>query len=312
MTQSSEGLGIEVTGLEGLVCPLVYRSPAGRVELVSAAAGRLMRWDLESGRLMSEFDLTEEASADYWEPAALLLSDGRVRIGVAGDEYGFCLWDGHSGRLLGDAVGDDRIYGVASTVLSDGRAVFLGVGVHGLHLWDPVTGRPLVRPLQHVGDAVALTAVTLSDGRSLIVTGDAEGIQRWQGDLCESPWGAQIDAPHIHTLTTAYLPDGRALIVGVAEGGEIVSRWDAETAEEIGAPIRTQGEYDSIAVAAVSGQMRLFTADSDMARQWDLLSGEPLAQTFTGSYVSAVSLPNGSAVLATGTKDGKLTAHHLT
>lgn len=112
MRSKTVGSGMEVTGFGGLVYPLVYRSPSGRVEVVSACDGRLMSWDFGSGRLVTEFELTKEASADYWEPEALVLPDGRVRIGVAGDEYGFCLWDGESGRLLADAVGDDRIYEV--------------------------------------------------------------------------------------------------------------------------------------------------------------------------------------------------------
>ncbi|MFE7935092.1 hypothetical protein ACFU6S_41500, partial [Streptomyces sp. NPDC057456] len=59
------------------------------------------------------------------------------------------------------------------------------------------------------------------------------------------------------------------------------------------------------------GRIRLFTADQDMVRQWDLLSGESFKQTFIGSYISAASLPDGSALLAAGTKGGKLTTHHL-
>jgi WD40 repeat protein len=302
--------GIEVTGFGGPVYPVIYRSPAGLVELVSAAAGQVMRWNVESGQLLTAFQRTAEASADYWEPASLTFPDGRMRIGVAGDEYGFCLWDGESGRLLGDAVGDDRIYEIAAGVQSDGRPVFVGAGVHGLHLWNPVNGQPLTQPLDHVEPA-AVTLATLTNGRSLIVTGDSEGVQRWQGDLCELPVGAQIDAPHIDTLTTAYMQDGRALIVAVAEEGEVVRRWDAETGEEIGVPIPTQGEYMRIAAAAVSDRTRLFTADRGVVRQWDLLSGEPLGPTFAGSYMSAVSLADGSAFLAAGTKNGELFAHHL-
>lgn len=195
-------------------------------------------------------------------------------------------------------------------MLSDGRPVFVGAGVHGLHLWDPVTGQPLTQPLDHV-EPVAVTVAALTDGRSLIVTGDSEGVERWQGDMCELPFGTAIEAPYMEMLTTAYTEDGRTLIVGVAEEGEIVCRWDAATGEEVGVPIPTQGEFVRIAVASVSGRMRLFTADADVVRQWDLLSGEPLDGTFAGSYVSAVSLPDGSAVLAAGTKDGRLFARRL-
>lgn len=66
-----------------------------------------------------------------------------------------------------------------------------------------------------------------------------------------------------------------------------------------------------IATATVSGRMRLFTADQDVVRQWDLLSGEPFEETFAGSYASAVSLPDGSALLAAGTDTGKVTIHRL-
>ncbi|MGW1729396.1 hypothetical protein ACWCQK_42370 [Streptomyces sp. NPDC002306] len=113
-------------------------------------------------------------------------------------------------------------------------------------------------------------------------------------------------------LTTAYTEDGRPLIVGVVEEGEAVCRWDAETGEEVSPPIPTAGEFVRIATATVSGRMRLFTADRDVVRQWGLLSGESFEHSFVGSFVSAVSLPDGSALLAAGTKQGgKVTTHHL-
>ncbi|QOV44748.1 hypothetical protein [Streptomyces chromofuscus] len=259
---------------------------------------------------MGNFQVPQNASNGTFELTALVLPDGQVRI-AAGDEWGLLLWDGASGRLLADAVGDDQIFRVAGGLTGGGRAELVGTGVNGLHMWDPVTGASLVPPLQHVGDAVAVTLAKLRCGTSLIVTGDYEGVRRWQGDLCESSFGAEIKAPHIDMLITAYDQDGRPLIVGVVEEGEVVCRWDAATGKEVGPPIPAGGEFVRIATATVGGRMRLFTADQDVVRQWDLLSGESFKQTFVGSYVSAVSLPDGSALLAAGTKGGKLTTHHL-
>lgn len=310
MRSKMVGPGIEIASLEGPIAPLIYRSPAGGTELVAAPSGRLTRWDAESGRPTGNFQVPENASIDTFELTALVLPDGQVRI-AAGDEDGLCLWDGASGRLLANAVGDDQIFQVAGEVTGGGRAQLVGTGVNGLHMWDPVTGTPLSPPLEHVGDVVAVTIAKLRGGPSLIVTGDYEGVRRWQGDLCESSFGAKINAPHVDMLTTAYNDDGRPLIVGVVEEGEVVCRWDAETGEEIGPPIPAEGEFVRIATATVSGRIRLFTADQDMVRQWDLLSDESFKQTFIGSYVSAASLPDGSALLATMTKGGKLTTHHL-
>lgn len=311
MRSERVGTGIEIVGFEGPVSPLIYRSRSGGMELVAAASGRLTRWDVESGRPTGEFQAPENTSTDTFALKEFVLADGRVRV-AAGDEDGLCLWDGASGRLLADAVGKDRIHQVAGGLTSSGRALLVGTGVNGLHLWNPVAAEPLAPPLEHVGDAVAVTLATLRGGPSLIVTGDYEGVRRWQGDLCETQFGAEIDAPHVDMLTTVYTEDGRPLIVGVVEEGEVVCRWDAETGEEIGRPIPTDGEFVRIATATVSGRVRLFTADHDVVRQWDLLSGEPVTETFTGSFVSAVSLPDGSALLAAGTKEGgKVTTHRL-
>ncbi|MEU9359015.1 hypothetical protein AB0D35_13025 [Streptomyces sp. NPDC048301] len=310
MRSKKVGAGFEIAGLEGPVCPLLHCSPAGATVLLAACSGRLTRWDIESGRPTREFQVPENASTDTFALTALLLPDRQVRI-AAGDEDGLHLWDGVSGRLLADAAGGDRIFQIAGGLTSDGRSLLVGTGVKGLHLWDPVTGAPLASPLEHVGDVVAVTLARLRGGSSLIVTGDYEGVRRWQGDLCESSFGAEIDAPHIDLLTTVYTADGRPLIVGVVEEGEVVRRWDAETGEEVGLPIPVEGEFVRTATATVSGRIRLFTADQDMVRQWDLLSGESLKQTFAGSYVSAVSLPDGSALLAAGTSGGSLTTHRL-
>ncbi|OKI94450.1 hypothetical protein AMK10_19320 [Streptomyces sp. CB02058] len=309
MRSKMVGPGIEIAGFDGPVAPLIYRSPAGGMELVTASSGRLTRWDAESGRPKGNLQVPDNACTDTFELTALVLPDGRVRI-AAGDERGLCLWDGVSGRLLANAVGEDQIFQVAGGVTGQGQALLVGTGVNGLHIWDPVTGAPLTPVLEHVGDAVAVTLAELRGGPSLIVTGDYEGVRRWQGDHCESSFGAKINAPHIDMLTTAY-DDERPLIVGVVEEGEAVCRWDAETGQEVGPPIPVEGESVRIATATVSGRMRLFTADQDMVRQWDLLSGESLEQTFIGSNVSLVPLPDGSALLAAGTKGGKLTTHHL-
>ncbi|MFE6287825.1 WD40 repeat domain-containing protein [Streptomyces sp. NPDC057877] len=305
------GLEVEIASLDGPVAPLIYQSPAGGTELVASdSRGRLTRWDAESGRPMGVFQVPESASNGTFELTALVLPDGQVRI-AAGDEWGLCLWDGASGRLLADAVGDDRIFHVAGGLTGGGRALLVGTGVNGLHMWDPVTGASLAPPLEHVGDVVAVTLAELRDGTSLIVTGGYGGVRRWHGDLCESSFGAEIEAFHIDMLITAYSEDGRPLIVGVVEEGEVVRHWDARTGEEAGPPIPTEGEFVRIATATVGGRMRLFTADQDVVSQWDLLSGESFKHTFVGSYVSAVSLRDGSALLATGTKGGKLTIHHL-
>ncbi|MGW1728984.1 hypothetical protein ACWCQK_39770 [Streptomyces sp. NPDC002306] len=188
MRSKRVGSGIEIAGFDGPAFPLVYGSPAGGAELVIAASGRRTRWDVESGRSTGEFQAPENASTETFDLKALVLADGRVRI-AAGEEGGLCLWDGASGRLLADVVGKDRIYDVAGRLTGGGRALLVGAGVNGLHMWDPVTGAPLTPPLEHVGDAVAVTLAALRGGPSLIVTGDSEGVRRWQGDLfdCSPP-----------------------------------------------------------------------------------------------------------------------------
>lgn len=304
--------GVEIAGFGAQVFPLVYRSPAGRMELLIATLGRLSRWDVDSGELLDEFEVSEGGAGVVTGMAVVVLPDGRVRI-ASGEEDGFSLWDGVSGRLLVAADWDDQVFRVSGGVLENGQGLFVAGGPAGLYRWDAATGQQLGPPLEHPGEVVTATLATLSDGTSLIATGDYEGVRRWRGSACERSVGEPIAADYVLLLTTAYMTDGRVLLVGAVDDGQAVRRWDAETGDEVGPLISTPEMVVGMALASVSGRMRLFTVDeTDTVRQWDLLTGAPVGETFAGRAVSAVSSPDGSALLAVGTRDGKLATHQLT
>lgn len=306
--------GMEVAGFGAPVLPLMYRLPTGQAQLVTAALGRLRRWDPDSGELLGEFQTLESGAGDVPSMAAAILSDGRVRI-AAPDEDGLCLWDGVSGRLLQmPDSGAHQLFAVAGDGSVEGGGLLVGGGVSGLYRWDLLTGRPAGPvPEEPLGYVVAVTTAVLPNGMPLIVASSEDGrVHRWHA-TSGRPHGEPLSAPHIVLLETAYPPDGRTVLIGAVDDGESVYRWDAETGEEVGPLISTPEMVVGMALAAVSGQMRLFTADeSDTVRQWDLLTGAPVGQTFAGRAVSAVSSPEGSALLAVGTRDGKLATHQLT
>ncbi|MGW0942447.1 WD40 repeat domain-containing protein [Streptomyces sp. NPDC002623] len=304
---------MEITGFGAPVLPLLYRLSTGETQLVTAASGRLHRWDPDSGELLGEFQALESGAGDVPSMAVAVLPDGQVRI-AAPDEDGLCLWDGVSGRLLREPdSGAHHLFNVAADGSVEGGGLLIGGGVGGVYRWDLLTGHaagPV--PEKPLGYVVAVATAVISNGVPLIVASSEDGqVHRWHA-ISGQPFGEPLSAPHIVLLRTAYLPDGRAVFIGAVDDGDSVCRWDAETGEEVGPMTSAPETVVDMALAVVSGRTRLFTVDeSDTVRQWDLLTGVPIAQTFAGHAVSVLSSPEGGALLAVGTRDGRLTTHRL-
>ncbi|MEU6577617.1 WD40 repeat domain-containing protein [Streptomyces sp. NPDC046805] len=245
------------------------------------------------------------------------LPDGRVVLATS-DPDGLRTWDVRTGQLE-DRISDTTMWQVAATTSKDGRAVLAGAGIDGhLHRWDAATGEPVGAPWKcHDGYVMTVTDLTLPDGTPLLVTGGEDGtVRRWHAGS-----GAPVGKPlpvspgsRVCVVAACVLEDGRGLLVAHDDEGALF-RWDAATGEPVGPSLPT-GDWwpNTIAVVPVQGVPRVIVGcDDDTVRQRNAFTGEQLAAVYPGMGAAAVTaLPDGSALLAAGSRDGALVLDRLT
>ncbi|MFF8189988.1 hypothetical protein ACF05L_03690 [Streptomyces bobili] len=99
------------------------------------------------------------------------------------------------------------------------------------------------------------------------------------------------------------------LFVSCDQEGEL-KRWNAVTGAQVGPAIKTGTDVYSLATASVGGIGVLFAAGADdTVRAWDADTGEPIRFSLRGTVVSALTQPDGTALLATSTAQGEIVVH---
>ncbi|MFV5998415.1 WD40 repeat domain-containing protein [Streptomyces sp. NPDC056231] len=244
------------------------------------------------------------------------LPDGRLILATSGPD-GLHRWDAATGQSLGRVDDATTIWQVTTALSASGRTVFLGAGIDGhLHRWDAATGEPAGPAWEcNRGYVITLTTLNLPDGTPLVVTGgEDDTVRRWHAETGESvgePLPVSADG-RVFNLSSCRLPDRRVLLVA-HDDEHAIHRWDAATGKAFGPPIPTGDRFPhTISVVPVAGSPRVIVAyDDDTVRQWNALTGEQLALPHPGYAATAALRPDGTAVLATGSRDGALRLDYM-
>lgn len=297
--------------------PLAWWFPGDGRELLFTAGweddGELRCWDAASGRRVLDFEA--DPGLVVLSGALTLLPDGRLLLATA-DPDGLHRWDATTGRSLcrADAT---TILQVATSTSASGRTLFVGAGIDGhLHRWDAATGTSVGPSWEcHNGYVHTVTTLTLPDGTPLVVTGGEDGTvcrrHAETGEPVGEPLPVSADG-RVFDLASCRLADGTVLLVA-HDDEQAIHRWDAATGEPVGPPIPTGDRLPhTAAVVPVDGTPRVIVAyDDDTVRQWNALTGRPLALAHPGFATAAALRPDGTAVLATGSRDGVLRLEQL-
>jgi WD40 repeat protein/tRNA A-37 threonylcarbamoyl transferase component Bud32 len=269
---------------------LALFSPDGDLVLTAAKRadkGEVRAWEPGSASLLGTPAVHEDAVS------ALAFSPDSRRFATAGTDRQAQLVQvpGWQSRSLPHP---DRVCAVAFR--PDGGAVLTGCGDGTARLWDAATGQPLGTPLPH---PAAVVAVAFSPDGGLLLTGSEDGGVR----LWRAADGVLLHAQaHLGpVVAVAFGLDGKTFLS--ASYDHTACLWDAQTAAQVGDPLRHEGE---VGAAAFSPDGRIVVTGSfdRTARLWDARTGKPLGPPLAhqDAVVAVAFSPDGRTV-ATASRD---------
>jgi WD40 repeat protein len=270
----------------------------------------ISRWDIRTGdRVWCD----DEGMSGCNDKALVRLPDGGVLLAI-GTEDGVEWWNALTGQRRSDMTWEEwTIWAVCAGVLPDGRPILLGAGHNGVvYRWDAVSGELLgTSPAgDGRGSMMAVGFVSSPDGVGVIVSGDEAG-RIWRWDAAD---GHQVGEPIVGHGSQVRIIQGLSvaemdLFVSCDQEG-VLKRWNAVTGAQVGPAIETGTDVYSLATASVGGVGVLFAAGADdTVRAWDADTGEPIGFSLSGTIVSALTQPDGTALVATSTAQGEFVVH---
>jgi WD40 repeat protein len=259
---------LEVESLES--SPSIL-SPEGKslVTLDHKNGGRVLLWDLASGKLVRRFGEGGRPNRIF---SCAFSADGRRLAGGSFVEDIIHIWDVASGKellqLKGQKTSGALAFSPDGTTLAAGNGPFRGD--YTVHLWTLATGEEIWRK-----DTRPLTVNDLKfspDGRTLAVVGGFPGRQRMEGSirLWETATGKELkhlDGHRQPVRCVTFSSDGRMLVTGSFDN--TIRLWEIETGKE---RRRFQGHQNTITVVSFSPDGRLLASASldTTALVWDL------------------------------------------
>jgi WD40 repeat protein/tetratricopeptide (TPR) repeat protein len=274
---------------------LLPLSPDGKTILVRDQSGKVMLWDIASGKPIGRPDKLGSGILDAaWSP------DGKSILTGCADGTAR-LWEAATGRPIGPSLAHPHmVHHVAFG--PDGRSI-LTVGrdpearLREARLWDSATGRPTGQPLPRPG-GIASWAFS-RDGGTLLIGCEDGMARRW-----DAATGQPIGQPLRHpgaVWKAALGPDGRTILT--VSSDPVVRLWDGATDQPVELPL-THPDRVLCAAFAPDGRTILTGCADRMARLWSVATGRQIGPTMEhpGFVESAAFSPDGKTVL-TGCRD---------
>ena len=194
----------------------------------------------------------------------------------------------------------------------DGRPVVIsGSGDRTVRVWDLATGAPVGAPFTGHTDGVTAVAAAELDGRPVVISGSYDRTVRvW--DLAT---GAPVGDPftgHAGAVTAVAAAelDGRPVVISGSErpDGAGVGPGHRRPGRSTRSPAMP-GAVNAVAAAELDGRPVVISGSDDgTVRVWDLATGAPVGDPFTGHTgrvrsVAAAEL-DGRPVVISGSDDG--------
>jgi WD40 repeat protein len=268
--------------------------PDGKVFVSAGVDGTLRRWDLASGKT-----LTNAAGHQDAVTQVAVTPDGRQVI-TAGLDGTVRVWDAKTGDEERQFLASKG--GVLALALSpDGQTLATGGHDQQVRLWDLKTAREQTA-LPRLQESVRGLAFA-PDGKSLAFGCDgsnAPTLRLW--DLAANRDLALWPRPNAALLALAFAPDGKSL--AAITGDEDVVRWELPGGKAL--PRLRDGSHGRCLAYSPDGAfLAAGCTSADPVLIWDLAKGSRL-QGFDhpAKAVRAIGFSPDGATLATGSDDG--------
>jgi WD40 repeat protein len=322
---SGDPRGDPFTGHHGPVNAVAVAELDGRPVVVSGGDDGTVRvWDLASGA-----PLGDPFTGHHGPVNAVAIGelDGRPVVVSGGDDGTVRVWDlasgaptadpftGHTGRVNAVAVGE--LDGRPVVVCGSGH---FGHSVGTVRVWDLASGAPLGDPFTGHHGPVNAVAIGDLDERPVAISGGEDGTVRvWH--LASGAPTADPFTGHTGRVTAVAVGelDGRPVVI--SGGGEdgTVRVWDLAAGALLGDPFTGHGignpligqtdVVSSVALGKLDGLPVVVSGggDDDTVRVWELVSGAPVSDPFTGHRVGnpLTDLTDVVPSLALGELDGR-------
>jgi WD40 repeat protein len=246
-------------------------SPYGTRMVTASSDGEVRLWRTSFG--LPEEEVYAAAFSPDGRRLALTSTDGRVR-----------LWDAETGQAGG--IGRGHTAAVWSMAFSpNGRRLASASDDQTVRRWDAETGQPIGEPLK--GHTAAVQSVAFSPNGRRLASASADGeIRLWETrddsraglkalEVLKKCQEQQLEQPAA-VQSVAFSPDGRRLAsAGGAGRGEVcLWKWDAETGQPIGEPLKGHtAAVQSVAFSPNGRRLASASADGEI-RLWDAETGE--------------------------------------
>lgn len=186
-------------------------SPDGKLIASSGYDGKVIVWDVETGKMIKKFDVQDSVMELVFSP------DGKSLIAGLGVNEEFDIWNTNTWELQ-DSFKGDQAFDLA--ISADGnKMISAGGGIHEANLWDVKTGKLLFK-FEKNTDGMAWAVSYDPTGKLVALGGGGDTVFLWDTSTGNLTW--ELNTTPDFTEAVTFNPDGSQ----IATGGSRVRIWN--------------------------------------------------------------------------------------
>ncbi|MCW5970668.1 MAG: protein kinase [Blastocatellales bacterium] len=236
-------------------------SPDGKTVAAAAADGRVLLYDIESGKLLKHL-----AGHNGMVFCVEFSHDGK-RIASSGEDSTARIWDAATGNELFRLNHEAQIHSVAFS--PDGRFIATGSDDCSVRIWDAAAGSLLHAFSNQQSN---IWSVAFDPASRIVAAGDIDGVLRaWNLESRNRILSFQAHRSAVWSIR--FTRDGKRMLTGSMD--HTARLWDAVSKREI---LTFKGHTDEVFEAVFStDEKRIVTAGNDKTvKIWNAATGEEL------------------------------------